>query len=233
MSTNSVPPTTDAEFRDWVDAHAALWADATGIGLSSAQKTAYTAAAADLSKKWKDLLAAEAALKDAQDGWKNAKRSTRSLTMDDLGIIRRFALTQSNPQLVYNAAGIPAPKTPVDGVLPGQPNQFKATLNTVNGNLKLTWKCVNPTTTNGTIYVVQRRIGTSGNWTQVALTSTKTFTDTTVPSAPIVQYQVQAQRSGIFGLPSQPVNVAFGHGSSGETVIASVTESKTKVKMAA
>lgn len=216
------PPSSDAEFRAWVAEHAEAWADLTGIGLSSAQRTAYTASAVDLSKAWLDYQTAKAALADAHDAWLDQKRETRALTMEDLGIIRRFALTQPNPAAVYNAALIPAPKVPAGNVPPGQPFEIKATLNTVSGNLKLLWKCENPKTSTGTVYLVRRRVGTSGAWVQVGITSTRSFLDTDVPTAAVVQYQITAQRSNINGLPSQPVNIAFGHGADGEAFVKSV-----------
>ncbi|MBY0308736.1 MAG: fibronectin type III domain-containing protein, partial [Phycisphaerales bacterium] len=178
--------------------------------------------AEDLSKKWLEYQAARAALSEAHDAWTAQKAATRRLTMEDLGVIRRFALTQSNPATTYNAALIPAPKTPVDGVPPGQPSGIKATLNTDTGNLKLVWKCVNPTTTSGTVYIIRRRTGTSGAWVQAGITSARSFTDTDVPTAAVVQYQITAQRSNINGVPSQPVNVAFGHGADGEAFVKSV-----------
>jgi len=216
------PPSADALFRAWVASHAVTWATATTIGLSAPQRSAYTLSADDLGKAWNAYIAAQAELDKARAAWREQKTATRALTMEDLGIIRRFALAQSTPANVYADADIPAPKVPVDGQAPGQPFMIKAALNTVNGNLKVTWKCNNPVSTNGTVYIVQRRVGTSGNWTQVAITSTRAFNDTTVPSAPIVQYQVTAQRSGISGLTSQPVNVTFGHGSNGEVFVSSV-----------
>ena len=226
MASNTYPPTADALFRAWVLSHSATWEDATTIGLSATQRTSYVTNAADFEKKWQQYVAAQNALRDARDEWRAAKSDMRSETMEDLGIIRRFALTQPSPSVTYNAADIPAPKIPVDGVPPGQPVEIKATLNTTNGNLKLTWKCNNPGTTTGTVYILQRRAGTSGAWTQAGISSARSFTDVTVPSSPVVQYQITAQRSGISGLTSQPVNIAFGHGPAGEVFV-------TSVKMAA
>lgn len=220
--SNQVPPSADALFRAWVASHANTWEDATTIGLSSAQRTAYVASADDLAKKWNELTAAEAALGKARLAWREQKADTRALTMADLGIIRRFALTQSNPADVYLDADIPAPKAPVGNVPPGQPFEVKATLNTNNGNLKLNWKCNNPATTTGTVYIVKRRVGTTGNWVQAGITSTRSFLDTDVPTAAVVQYQITAQRSNINGTPSQAVSIAFGHGADGEAFVKSV-----------
>lgn len=92
---------------------------------------------------------------------------------------------------------------------------MKATLNTVNGELKLTWKCTNPGTTNGTVYTIERRVGVSGPWTPVGLGGVKSFTDLTLPAAAIVQYNIAATHSGLVGTPSGPVSVIFGHSGSG------------------
>lgn len=99
-----------------------------------------------------------------------------------------------------------------------------------NGALELRWKCSNPSGTQGTIYEVQRQIG-SGGFACVGASGVRSFTDDTLPSgsAPVT-YQVTAVRSTSRGNPAQ-FTVNFGVGGPGLT-IASVTESGP-VKLAA
>ena len=57
---------------------------------------------------------------------------------------------------------------------------------------------------------------------QAGITSIRSFLDTDVPTAAVVQYQITAQRSSINGTPSQAVSIAFGHGADGEAFVKSV-----------
>jgi len=220
---SSFIPTADADFVTWVNDHAVRWAEyQASIGLSVSQTGAFTARALQMTKDWQAYLSAKQALIAAREVWTTSKSQTRTLAAADCRIIKTFASTSANPTTVFTNADIPAPKSPVSGVAPGQPTAVKATLNTVTGELKLTWKCQNPGTTSGTVYTVQRRVGTSGAWSQIGLTSVRNFTDATLTAAPTVQYQITAQRSGIFGTPSGPVTVSFGHASNGEVFVSSV-----------
>lgn len=221
MST--IIPQTDADFVTWINDHAVRWAsNQATIGMSTSQTAAMTARAGQMTKDWQAYTDAKQALIAARHVWTTSKAATNTLAGADIKIIKTFAATAANPTTVYTNADIPAPKTPVSGVKPGQPTDVKATLNTVTGELKLNWKCVNPGTTSGTVYIIQRRIGSTGAWTQIGLSSTRTFTDSSLVAAPTVQYQITAQRSGLFGNPSGPVTVSFGHNASGETFVASV-----------
>lgn len=220
---SSIIPSADADFVTWINDHAVRWAsNQATIGITAAQATAFTARATQMTKDWQAYNDAKQALIAARKVWSGSKSQTNTLAGADVKIIKTFAATSANPTTVYTNANIPAPKTPVSGQAPGQPTGVKATLNTVTGELKLNWKCQNPGTTAGTVYVIQRRIGTSGSWMQIGLSSTRNFTDVSLIAAPTVQYQITAQRSGIFGNPSGPVTVSFGHNSSGEAFVASV-----------
>ncbi len=233
MST-PVVPTVDLEFVAFMNSHAPLWVtNRAQIGLSTAQTSAFTAAAGDVDKYWNELADAKLALRQAYDNWKQTKAAARSLALSDVSIIKSFSTTQANPEAVFIAADIRAPKPYTPNQQPGQCTGVKANLNTVNGNLKLTWKCNNPGSTNGTVYTVERRVGTTGAWTPLGLSSVKSFTDLTLPAgAAVVQYNITATRSGLVGTPSGPVSVVFGHNGTGEAFIASVSTGGP-VKMAA
>ena len=216
-------PNADADFVTWINDHAVRWDEfQSSIGLSTSATAAFTARAAQMTKDWQAYLSAKQSLIAARDAWVASKRQTRTLAADDCRIIKTFASTAANPTTVFTDADIPAPKTPVSGVAPGQPTAVKATLNTVTGELRLTWKCQNPGTTSGTVYTVQRRTGVTGAWQQIGLTSVRNFTDSTLTAAPTVQYQITAQRSGLFGTPSGPVTVTFGQAGNGEVFISGV-----------
>lgn len=224
--SNPIVPTKDQDFVNWMNSHAPLWdTNKLLIGLNAGQAAAMVAEAADVDKAWNDLADAKLALRQAFDAWKAAKHHGRSLALTDVTVIKAFAAQSATPDAVYTAANIPAPKPPTFNTPPGAVTNVKANLNTVNGNLKLTWKCDNPGTTNGTVYTVERRVGTSGAWTPLGLSSIKSFTDLSLPAtaAGVVQYNITATRSGLVGTPSGPVSVVFGHTGSGEAFVASVT----------
>lgn len=223
--TTPLIPSNNTDFRNWIAERAQQWAESpTSIGLTTALATAFTAQASAMEDAWDTLFKAEQAFEAARDEWKIVKAATRNVAQADVIRIRAFAENAPNPAAVYIASGIPAPKTPVFNAPPGQCTNVKANLNTVNGQLKLTWKCVNPTS-GGTVYTVERRVGTTGAWTPLGLSSVKSFTDLTLPAAAVVQYNITATRSGLVGTPSGPVSVVFGHSGSGETFIASVSTS--------
>lgn len=226
-----IVPTVDADFVDFMNTRAPLWVtNRAQIGLTTAQNTAMTGAATNTDKAWSDLSDAKLALRKAYDAWKQTKAASRLIAQAQVNSIKSFAIVQTNPENVYTAANIPAPKTPTPNQKPGQCTEVKANLNTVSGNLKLTWKCDNPGTTTGTVYTVERRIGTSGAWTPLGLSSVKSFTDLTLPAAAVVQYQITATRSGLVGTSSGPVSVVFGHAGNGQTFIVSVgNEKNTKL----
>jgi hypothetical protein len=224
--SNPIVPRKDQDLVNFMTSRAPLWTiNKALIGLSTAQCTAFGVKAKSTSDAWDALNEAKLALRRAFDTWKTARDDGRALALTDVTVIKAFAAQSSNPEAVFTAANIPAPKTPVPNQAPGPVTGVKATLNTVTGTLKLTWKCDNPGTTNGTVYTIERRVGTTGAWTPLGLSSIKSFTDLTLPAtaAGVVQYTITATRSGLVGTPSGPVSVVFGHSGTGEAFIASVS----------
>lgn len=227
---SSVIPSSDPVLIEWANRRADLFeTNRVILGLSTLQLTAYKSANVSMQSAWDSYQKAKAAETDARAIFTAAKAAFKTTATGDITTIRQTAAASATPSTVYAAGEIPAPKTPTSGVLPGQPNTVKATLDTVTGNLRLTWKCNNPGTVSGTVYTIQRRVGVSGTFTQVGIVGARNFLDSTVPSAPIVQYQITAQRGELVGNPSGPVTVAFGHNSTGETFVASVSTGPSRL----
>ena len=112
---------------------------------------------------------------------------------------------------MYNLAWIPAPAKPSPIGAPGQPDNFKVSLNAI-GAITLRWSCKNPRGAVGTVYQVWRRIGESGPFTCLGATGVKKFVDDTLPRGLAqVTYQVQAVRSTKAG-PWARFDVNFGTG---------------------
>ncbi|MDP1663191.1 MAG: hypothetical protein Q8L55_14840 [Phycisphaerales bacterium] len=221
---SQVIPSANALLMQWAASHAVRFTtNQAAIGLSVPQLTSYTDANDSMQAAYAEYQDYKLQTEAKRQKFMDLRRDFHAVAMGDVRTIRAFAIASSDPANVYALADVPPVKTPADGVPPAQPINIRATLNTTNGNLRLTWGLgTSAALASGNIYIIQRRAGTSGAWTQAGLASARAFTDVTVPSAPIVQYQITAQRSGINGLTSQPVNVAFGHGANGEVFVASV-----------
>lgn len=209
---SDIVPRKDTDFLAWIAQHETVWAgNFERIGLDEAATAKFTAAVRGTEQFWANLLNARQAAKDAARDWREAKASTRALAGDDIRIIKTFAAGSADPAAVYSAAQIPAPKTPSFGTPPGTPTNVRVELDTVTGNLTLRFDCNNPKGLSGTVYTVQRRAGSSGPWTQVGITSVRSFVDTTLfAGSAAVQYQITAFRGSVAGEPSGPVTVTFG-----------------------
>lgn len=234
MST-SILPAKDADLIVWLNTHSAVWSSSySRIGITQNDANAMKNAASEANTAYDAMLTARQAAKDATLAFNNAKKNARTLASGDIRTIKNFALEQADPNAVYSAAQIPGPKQRQDGVPPGRPFDATVNLDTITGNLTLAFKCNNPAGTTGTVYVVQRRTGTTGTWSQVGITSTRRFLDTTlIAGASTVQYQITAQRGSVAGQPSGPITVSFGRAGPGAGVTVSGGEYKSSPKMAA
>ncbi|HEV7298826.1 MAG TPA: hypothetical protein VGN72_05625 [Tepidisphaeraceae bacterium] len=94
------------------------------------------------------------------------------------------------------------------GATPGTPSNFKVSLG-ADGSLELSWKCRNPGAS-GTMYRVDRKIGSSGEFEYIGGVGGKRFVDPTVPAGTSqLTYRVQGVRSTAVGASAQ-FNVNFG-----------------------
>ena len=212
------------------------WAtNAAAIGLTP---TSVTTLATLTTQARAAYNAAESARQAAKTATQNLYDKVRALHngpgagQDMIDTIRLWAETKNDPN-VYTLAQIPPPATPGTTPPPGTPFEFTVGL-LQNGALALKWKCNNPSGTQGTIYEVKRKIGSStGAFNFVGASGVKTFTDQTLPSSSApVTYQIIAVRSTSRGNPAQfTVNFGIGGGGAGLT-IASVTDG-SNVKLAA
>lgn len=211
-----IVPHTLREAIDFCLSHATVWQNnAALLGLSAPQaasfKTATLAADAAFSAREGAAQAARAATVTQA----SAVAGMRTSAADTLRAIKAFAEAQANPDAVYAIAQIPPPAVPSPRPAPGQPTDFKVSLNP-GGSITLKWKCPNPPGTTGTVYHVSRRIGGAESpLTDLGVVGVRTYTDDTVPSSAGgmgVVYIVQAQRAELVGEASLPVTVQFGAG---------------------
>lgn len=219
---------------EFYEAHISPWTtNAVAIGLTAGSVTALGTLTTNARKAFDAAEAARQAAKTATQAYYDAVRAMHSgpgAGADMIELIKNKAQTTNNPS-VYTLAQIPPPATPGTTPPPGLPFDFTVGL-LQNGALELKWKCNNPSGTQGTVYEVKRRTGTTGAFGYVGSTGVKTFTDDTVAAgSPSVTYQVTAIRSTQRGNPGQ-FTVSFGVGGPGLT-IASVVEGSGNMKMAA
>ena len=221
MASNSIPATSPrGPYMDWCTTHsAAFTANAVAIGLTVPKATAYATLLTAADKAITDADKAKAAYRAAVVSANEAVRAlsgSSNGTGEMVRTIRAFAESQANPDTVYSLAQIdpPAPRTPV--APPNPATDVNVSIDTATGALVLKWKASQPAT--GTVYVVKRRINSSGAWEFVGTAGAdKTFVDATLAAGPdSVQYSIQAQRSNLFS-DTTAVVVNFGVGS-GPTV---------------
>jgi hypothetical protein len=139
---------------------APLWAaNAAAIGLAPDEVAAF--------------LAKLASARDSADAAETARNASRNATIvfhtdadamsgeggDLMKRITAYAELQRNPA-IYALAGLPTPAAPQPKPAPGTPTGFRITLEQT-GAVRLTWRCANPRGTQGTIYNVSRRLGSS------------------------------------------------------------------------
>jgi hypothetical protein len=221
---------------EFYEAHALAggpWAtNAAAIGLTPAAVTTLSTLTTQARAAYNAAEAARQAAKAATQNFYDKVRAMHNgpgAGADMIQTIRTWAESKNDPN-VYVLAQIPAPATPGVTPPPGTPFEFTVGL-LQNGALELKWKCNNPSGTQGTIYEVKRRTGSSGAFAYVGSSGVKNFTDDTVAAgSPSVTYQITAVRSTQRGNSAQ-FTVNFGVGGPGLT-IASVVEGGP-VKMAA
>ncbi|MGH7132728.1 MAG: hypothetical protein ACREJO_12355 [Phycisphaerales bacterium] len=221
----TVIPSRDSDFVVWAQQHAPVFtAAAAAVGLTAPQALAFAGAATSVQQSFATVEAARAALQGAQDAWAIARLNSRRTAGDTIRFIKAFAENAKDPGAVYALASIPAPNAPSPIGPPAAATTLHATLDVATGTLTIRWKATQPKGMSGVVYQVQRAIGSSSNFTQVGLTGSKNFEDFEIPSgASRVQYRVIAQRGSQQSQTSPVLDVRFGTGNQGETLILSET----------
>lgn len=220
-----IVPTKVQDLLDFAEAHGQVWTGVFAqIGLSSAQATAFKAAATLARGNYNDAVSANLAKKAAYNLSQTTVTSLRQAASEALALIKAHADNAADPSAVYQAAQIPAPLPPAPAPAPGTPTDFTVALQQT-GAVTLKWKCANPVGVSGTIYEVRRRTG-SGSFMFVGAIGVREFTDDTLPAGSVnVTYQITAVRSTLRGLPAQ-FNVNFGIGGDGFATVTSVQPMK-------
>lgn len=200
-------PQTKPQALAWFESHETTWFNnASQIGLTSAQATAYQSAVNDLRTKYDQANLAREEAKGKTLLADNAFADVRELTADMVALIRTYARQTDNPD-VYGLANIPAPGGRTPAPPPTPPTNVSANLLN-NGNINLSWRA---TRLNGTFFTVWRRDSDNQDFAMIGMTGGKKFLDDAVPTGVAwVEYHVISLRGEESSDTSEPAIVVFG-----------------------
>ena len=224
--SSSTVPAGDRASLEFTQQRAAVWAAAgTAIGLTTEDTAALTQPNTAAQDALDDRTAKAAEAKSSTISWHAAAATNRDLARDLVRKIRTFALQQTDPDAIYAAAQIPAPKTPGGLPEPAVPTDLSVTLDS-QGRAVLKFES---TRFGGTVWTIERRtVSTQGSisaWTLAGTSIEREFADEQTPSGVAsVQYRVRAERPSGTSAFSTPVTLLFGAGGGNNNeVIASIT----------
>jgi hypothetical protein len=151
--------------------------------------------------------AARAAARAAEDRDEQCAASLGAMSEAGSDVIAAIkAKVASSGSGIWTLADLPEPSTPSPIPAPGMPTDFVAEL-IQSGALKISWKCPNPTHSQGTVYEVARKVGSAGALQILGTTGKKSFVDNTLTTAALasgsVVYQITAVRSTLAGTPGR------------------------------
>ena len=195
---------------EFYESHLQAWAtNAASIGLDPAAVLAFQTLVTNARSAYLDAEMKREASKAATLTFHEDTDAMATIGSALMKNIRAYAESTDDPG-VYALAQIPAPSQPSPVGPPGQPYELTVGL-AQTGALALRWKCDNPSGATGTVYEVQRRIGT-GPFQFVEVAGERAFEDVTIPAGSSnIVYQITAVRGKARG-PAAQFLVNFGVG---------------------
>lgn len=229
----AVLPQNRGAFMAFAAAHGPVW---TGVESQIGLTVPEVAAIKD------KIASAESAIKASDSSKALAKANTlaandevselRTLMAAAVKKIKGFAQQTGNAS-VFSIAQIDPPLPPTPSQPPSAPFELTAVLIPSTGALTVKWKSSQPKGVSGVVFVVKRKTGNAGGYTQLGFTGERSFNDTNIPAGVTgVTYLIEAYRGNQVCANPPTLNVQFGTGSNGETV-AIVSAGEAGVKMAA
>jgi hypothetical protein len=203
-------PSTDQQAMEWLEGRITGWnTNFATIGLTSAQVIALSQKVVNARAAFTDVESIRTTSKAKTQNFHSLAKTMRGDAGVLIGAIKSFAAQSTDPQLVYDTAGVlPAdPRSPA--LPPQQPTDVNRTI-LADGSVKLSWKGKGP---EGTTYFITRRLNGTGAYTFIgqAPSVEKTFVDSgIVPGTVSASYMIQGVRSGVAGPQSVPIVVQFG-----------------------
>jgi hypothetical protein len=220
----SIPSSPRSAVLVWCQQHTEIWTDeAANIGLSALQASDFKANTSAYAAAVDAVEAAKLALKTAVQNANDLYTPMRRSMTQNITTIRNFADVSNDPNVLVLAA-VPPRKDPSQMPPPGQPTDLSVELLSPSGAVQLRWKSQNPPGSQGTSYIIRRRIADTGDFTFVGVTGERRFVDNTFIAGPdSVQYTVQGQRADAAGPESQIFTVRFGRNGPGVTIQSATT----------
>ncbi len=214
-----VIPRSREEQIQWFRTREALWtANATAIGLTAAQMTAFKPLLLAAEEKLDDALAARAASKAATTEYYNASNTMVATGRALVATIKAFAEASNNPN-VYAQAQIDPPAPPSPAPPPTAPENLTGSI-LPTGQVTLKWEALTSGPTSGIFFIVSRKRAGEASFTTLGGTQERAFLD---PSPDIcageVLYQVRAQRGNQASAWTVPISFSVA-GGPGVTVAA-------------
>jgi hypothetical protein len=221
--SNILPRTALAKV-EFFENHDPTWAtNAVAIGTTAAAVTALTTKTTAARAAFNAQQLAQEQAKAATQTFKDAVAAMTGAGTDIIKQVKAKAATDGNS--IYTLALLPVPAIPAPIPAPGTPTNFIVELSQ-GGALTLRWKCANPAGSQGTMYQVSRRVGTTGAFNVVGASGTKQFLDDTVPAGVAsVTYRIVAIRSTAQGAEAL-FTVNFGVSGAGEMIASVVSAPK-------
>jgi hypothetical protein len=217
---SQIPSSPRSAVYTWCEARVEPWeTNALAIGLTVAEAQAFSASVTAFASAISNQAKAKAAYEAATDGVNEAYRTMRRNMTNGITDIRQFAEQSSNPTGVYELSQVPPRAAASTAPPPGRPFDFSVELVDTTGAVQLRWKCQNPPGTQGTSYIIRRRLPTETAFSFVGVTGEKRFVDNTFIAGPDrVEYTVQAQRADSAGPVSSIFTINFGLPGAGREV---------------
>lgn len=188
------------------------------IGLDEAAVAELAALADEAAQARAAYRQAQAAARAAGETYRDCTIALRRRAAAAAAQIRSHAAAQPTPAAVLAAARLPAHAKKGTAPAPARPANLSTRL-LQSGWLECGFECKNDRRLRGVTYLVERRIGLTGNFEFLMNTGTRRFTDRTIPlGSGEVLYRITAQTSTRRGLPAIFV-VRFGDAAGGGMVL--------------
>lgn len=200
----------------WYEQRVSEWIEnAVAIGISAANATDMQTETTEARGAYDAVLAIRTASKLATENQTAQVKDMRTLGSQLIKSIRAYAITQPNPNVVYQLANVP-PQSTSTPAPPETPHTISSTL-TSQGEVQLKWK--GNSNGGGTVYAVSRAVQADpidpiGSFEQIGLTGSRTFIDASVPACTInAQYIIKAYKGTYQPQVSDTFTVRFTAGS--------------------
>lgn len=197
---------------EWFEQRASTWVEAAAqIGITPALAGDMVTETTQARSAYNAVLGARDAATLATQNQTAQVKEMRTLGGQLIKAIRSFAVTQPDPNVVYQLSGVPPQAEPTPQP-PEVPYDVSSDL-TSEGEIALKWK--GNSHGGSTVYAISRAVQVNpsqslGPMEQIGLTGSRTFVDATAPSCTIAaQYLIKAYKETCQPRTSENLTVRF------------------------